>query len=118
MSDVIIKAENVSKVFRLGALGTGSLRQDLKLWWDTKILHKKDEYFKDEDELSSPHLWALKNVNFEINEGDVYGIVGRNGAGKSTLLKILSRIIRPTEGSIKGRGKISSLLEVGTGFHV
>jgi lipopolysaccharide transport system ATP-binding protein len=119
MSEIIIKAENISKVFRLGTIGSGALRQDLRIWWDKNILKKPNTFFHthDKDSNSNTHLWALQNVSFDINEGDVYGFIGRNGAGKSTLLKILSRIIRPTEGMIHGRGKISSLLEVGTGFH-
>lgn len=119
MSDVIIKVEGVSKLYRLGTIGTGQLRQDVHRWWQQKVLKKKDAFFQTNgtNKESSDYLWALKNVSFEINEGDVCGIIGRNGSGKSTLLKILSRIIRPTEGRVLGRGKVNSLLEIGTGFH-
>lgn len=120
MSHTVIQAQNLSKLYRLGTLGTGSLKQDVSRWWQRRVLKKETHFFGGEganETFSNTHLWALKNVNFEIGEGDVWGIVGANGAGKSTLLKILSRIVRPTEGTVRGRGKISSLLEVGTGFH-
>lgn len=121
MSEVIIRAENISKLYRLGSVGTGSLKQEMKLWWQSRILKKENPFFQTGlsetgDPISDGYLWSLKNVSFDIKEGEVWGIIGQNGAGKSTLLKILSRIIRPTEGIIRGRGKISSLLEVGTGF--
>lgn len=116
MSQIAIQAENISKLYRLGTIGTGSLRRDMQHWWQSKILRKEDPYFKS-NEKDKNNLWALKNVNFEIRDGEAWGIIGRNGAGKSTFLKILSRIVKPTEGFVKGRGKISSLLEVGTGFH-
>ncbi|HYG03228.1 MAG TPA: ABC transporter ATP-binding protein [Chryseosolibacter sp.] len=116
MATPIIAAENLSKVFALGKIGTGSFRQDLKRWWN-QLLKKDDAFFTGMPSNSSKYLWALKNVNFEVNQGEVLGIIGHNGAGKSTLLKILSNIIQPTEGRIYGRGRINSLLEVGTGFH-
>ncbi len=121
MSDIIIQAENISKLYRLGTLGTGSLKQDLTMWWESKVLKKTNPFFQtDSDGADGPiqnnFLWSLKNVSFDITEGEVWGVIGQNGAGKSTLLKILSRIIRPTEGVVRGRGKISSMLEVGTGF--
>jgi lipopolysaccharide transport system ATP-binding protein len=116
MSGTIIQANNISKLYGLGTIGTGSLRRDIKHWWEKKILKKEDPFFKSFINEQN-YIWALKNVDFEIREGEAWGIIGHNGAGKSTLLKILSRIVKPTEGSIKGRGKISSLLEVGTGFH-
>jgi lipopolysaccharide transport system ATP-binding protein len=113
--------EDVSKLYRLGTIGTGHLRQDLNRWWQQKVLGKEDTFFKpgmgNNKEDSTDYLWALKNVSFDVHEGDVYGIIGRNGSGKSTLLKILSRIIRPTSGVVRGRGKVNSLLEIGTGFH-
>ncbi|AHM60583.1 ABC transporter [Flammeovirgaceae bacterium 311] len=124
MADVVIQVEKLSKLYRLGTIGTGSLRQDLQRFWTTTVLRKEDPFFtigeenSSADEITSDsYLWALKNIDFEVKEGDVWGIIGQNGAGKSTLLKILSRIVRPTHGVVRGKGKISSLLEVGTGFH-
>ncbi|MEO5998185.1 MAG: polysaccharide ABC transporter ATP-binding protein [Chitinophagaceae bacterium] len=121
MSDLIIQAENISKLYRLGTLDTGSLKQDMKLWWDKNVLKKKNAFFDTgestgSDQIFDNYIWSLKNVSFDVREGEIWGIIGHNGAGKSTLLKILSRIIRPTEGVVRGRGKISSMLEVGTGF--
>jgi lipopolysaccharide transport system ATP-binding protein len=122
MSEVGIQVDNISKLYRLGVIGTGSLRQDLQVFWNTSVLGKKDPFFTLGPESgasydTSKYLWALQNISFEVKQGEVWGIVGQNGAGKSTLLKILSRIVRPTHGVIRGKGKVSSLLEVGTGFH-
>jgi lipopolysaccharide transport system ATP-binding protein len=108
--------ENISKLYGLGAIGTGSLRREMMHWWRNTVLKKEDPYFQS-TENEKNYLWALKNINFEIREGEAWGIIGQNGAGKSTLLKILSRIVKPTEGIVRGRGRVSSLLEVGTGFH-
>jgi lipopolysaccharide transport system ATP-binding protein len=115
MSDVMIKVENVSKLYRLGAIGSGTFKRDLNNWLKRAV--GKSDSNDGLDPTDNNYLWALKNVSFEIKEGEVCGFLGRNGAGKSTLLKVLSRITRPTHGSIKGRGKIASLLEIGTGFH-
>lgn len=109
--DPVISVENVSKYYRLGALGSGSLKRDLLDWWKGR----KEE--PDGDDQSRDHIWALQDISFEVPKGEVLGFVGKNGAGKSTLLKIISRISLPTTGRVRGRGRVASLLEVGTGFH-
>jgi lipopolysaccharide transport system ATP-binding protein len=122
MVDTVIRVENVSKQYRLGKIGTGTFSHDLNRWWHT-VRGKEDPYLKigEVNDRSrkgeSDYVWALKDISFEVKQGDVLGIIGRNGAGKSTLLKILSRTTLPSTGSIKIKGRVASLLEVGTGFH-
>lgn len=122
MNEAII-FENISKQYRLGLVSTGTIAHDLNRWWTMNILRKEDPYLKigETNDRShkgnSEYVWALKDINFKVEQGDVVGIIGKNGAGKSTLLKLLSRVTAPTTGSIKARGRIASLLEVGTGFH-
>lgn len=119
MAAPVIEVQNISKLYRLGKIDSGSLRQDLNSWWKRSVL-KRGNVFLPESEgqvNNSEDLWALKNVSFQLQQGDALGIIGSNGSGKSTLLKIISRIVQPTTGYVKGIGKISSILEVGTGFH-
>ena len=118
-----IEFENISKQYRLGLVSTGTIVDDLNRWWTMNILRKEDPYLKvgETNDRSkkgfSEYVWALKDINFKVEQGDVVGIIGNNGAGKSTLLKLLSRVTAPTTGCVKARGRIASLLEVGTGFH-
>lgn len=117
MSEFAIKAEHLSKLYTLGKVGTGSFRQDIKRWWMSGVLKKPDPFFSETMQSDASRIWALKDVSFEVKQGEVFGIIGSNGAGKSTLLKILSNIVKPTSGAVRGRGRMNSLLEVGTGFH-
>ena len=118
-----IEFNHISKQYRLGLVSTKTLTSDLSRWWQMNVLRKEDPYLKvgetnDRSKKAlSDFVWALKDIDFKVEQGDVVGIIGKNGAGKSTLLKLLSRVTTPTTGTIKARGRIASLLEVGTGFH-
>ena len=118
----VIKVENLSKQYRLGSIGTGTLTHDVQRWW-ASIRGKEDPFLKIGDENrrdgkgGSDYVWSLKDINFDVQQGEVLGIIGKNGAGKSTLLKLLTKVTAPTTGSVKIRGRVASLLEVGTGFH-
>jgi len=123
MSEVVIKAENVCKEYRLGVISGGDIYLDFQSWWagvrgkdDPNSLVAEDNTHKYDKERRK-HFLALNNISFEVKHGEALGIIGRNGAGKSTLLKVLTRITAPTVGTVKIKGRIASLLEVGTGFH-
>jgi len=118
-----IEFNNISKLYRLGLVSSGTLSNDLKRWWQMNILGKEDPFLKvgsvndRSTAADSDYVWALKDIDFKVEQGDVVGIIGKNGAGKSTLLKLLSKVTGPTTGFIRAKGRIASLLEVGTGFH-
>ena len=118
-----IEFNHVSKQYRLGVVSTRTLSHDLNRWWQVNVLHREDPYLKigsvnDRSVAAdSEYVWALRDIDFKVEQGDVVGIIGNNGAGKSTMLKLLSRVTGPTAGTIRVRGRIGSLLEVGTGFH-
>ena len=118
----VIKVENLSKQYRLGTIGTGSLAHDVQRWW-AGLRGKEDPFLKIGEENkrdekgTNDYVWSLKDIDFEVHSGEALGIIGKNGAGKSTLLKILSKVTAPTTGKVKIKGRVASLLEVGTGFH-
>lgn len=118
-----IEFDHVGKQYRLGLVSTGTFSHDLNRWWMMNVRHKEDPNLRIGETNDRSHkgdsnyVWALKDISFSVEQGDVVGIIGKNGAGKSTLLKLLSRVTNPTVGEIRARGRIASLLEVGTGFH-
>jgi lipopolysaccharide transport system ATP-binding protein len=120
---IAIKVENLSKAYQIGQIGTGTISRDIERWFVTKVMGREDPFLKlgqvNDRTIKGETdvVWSLKDINLEIEQGDTVGIIGRNGAGKSTLLKLLSRVTSPTTGSIKIKGRVASLLEVGTGFH-
>ncbi len=121
MSETVIKLENLSKRYRLGLVGTNTLKGDIQAWW-YRLLGKDDPTLiigqeNQLDKSGGEYVWALKDINLDVEQGEILGIIGKNGAGKSTLLKLLSQVTGPTTGQIKVKGRIASLLEVGTGFH-
>jgi lipopolysaccharide transport system ATP-binding protein len=123
MSDIAIEFDHVGKLYRLKNVGSGTLSHDLNRWWQMRVLGHNDPFLKVGEvndrahKGASDYVWALKDIDFTVKQGEVVGIIGKNGAGKSTLLKLLSRVTGPTVGEIRTRGRIASLLEVGTGFH-
>ncbi|MBO5816442.1 MAG: ABC transporter ATP-binding protein [Paludibacteraceae bacterium] len=118
-----IEFNHIGKQYRLGLVSTGTISHDLNRWWQTAVLRREDPYLKigsvndRTQKADSDYVWALRDIDFKVEQGDVVGIIGKNGAGKSTLLKLLSKVTAPTVGTIRARGRIASLLEVGTGFH-
>lgn len=116
----VISIENLSKSYRLGQIGTGTFANDIKLWW-AKLRGRPNPLLRigdtDHGNRDGEDIWALRDVSFSVDKGAALGIIGRNGAGKSTLLKILSRVTAPTSGRVRVKGRVASLLEVGTGFH-
>jgi lipopolysaccharide transport system ATP-binding protein len=117
MSKYILKVEELGKRYRLGVTGTRTLSEDLRRYWSRISGQEYSNLSIEQATMNTDEVWALNNISFEVKSGEAMGIIGKNGAGKSTLLKILSKVTLPTKGRIRYKGRIASLLEVGTGFH-